>query len=75
MTTDLGKPIAYGRTAEIYAWNQDQVLKLFYDWYGLDAIEYEAHIARSSVCQRTARAGGGGYSTRERPQWPGVTSA
>jgi len=47
MTTDLGKPIAYGRTAEIYAWNREQVLKLFYDWYGLDAIEYEAHIARA----------------------------
>ena len=46
MTTDLGKPIAYGRTAEIFAWNQDQVLKLFYVWYGLDAIEYEAHIGR-----------------------------
>jgi Ser/Thr protein kinase RdoA (MazF antagonist) len=46
MITTLGKPIAYGRTAEIYAWNQDQVLKLFFDWYGLDAIEYEARIAR-----------------------------
>jgi Ser/Thr protein kinase RdoA (MazF antagonist) len=49
MTTNLGKPIAYGRTAEIYAWNHDQVLKLFYDWYGLNDIEYEARIARA-VC-------------------------
>jgi tRNA A-37 threonylcarbamoyl transferase component Bud32 len=47
MTTNLGKPIAYGRTAEIYAWQEGQVLKLFYDWFGLSAIEYEAHIARA----------------------------
>jgi aminoglycoside phosphotransferase (APT) family kinase protein len=46
MTTNLGKPIAYGRTAEIYTWQAGQVLKLFYAWYGLDAIEYEARIAR-----------------------------
>lgn len=25
-------PIAVGRTAEVYAWGEDQVLKLFYDW-------------------------------------------
>ena len=47
MTTDLGKPIAYGRTAEIYAWQEGQVLKLFYDWYGMDSIEYEARIAQA----------------------------
>ena len=46
MMTDLGKPIAYGRTAEIYAWQEGQVLKLFYDWYGLESIEYEARIAQ-----------------------------
>ena len=37
-------PIAYGRTAEIYAWGEDQVLKLFYDWFSLEDIEYEARI-------------------------------
>jgi tRNA A-37 threonylcarbamoyl transferase component Bud32 len=47
MNTDLGKPIAYGRTAEIYAWGEDKILKLFYDWQGLDSIEYEARIARA----------------------------
>jgi Ser/Thr protein kinase RdoA (MazF antagonist) len=47
MTTDLGKPIAYGRTAEIYAWQAGQVLKLFYDWYGIDNIRYEARIAQA----------------------------
>lgn len=47
MNINLGKPIAYGRTAEIYAWQNDQVLKLYYDWYELDWIEYEARIARA----------------------------
>jgi len=28
MNGDLGQPIGYGRTAEIYAWQQGQVLKL-----------------------------------------------
>lgn len=41
------KPIAYGRTAEIYAWGEDQVLKLFYDWFSLENIEYEAQIGRA----------------------------
>lgn len=43
----LGKPIAYGRTAEIYEWHNEQVLKLFYDWFELENIEYEARIARA----------------------------
>jgi uncharacterized protein (TIGR02172 family) len=40
-------PIAYGRTAEIYAWHEGQVLKLFYDWFGLENIEKEALITRA----------------------------
>ena len=40
-------PIAYGRTAEIYAWGEGQVLKLFYDWFALEDIEYEARIGRA----------------------------
>lgn len=44
---DLGQPIAYGRTAEIYAWHPGQVLKLFYDGFGLEKIENEARIARA----------------------------
>jgi len=47
MVEALGKPIAYGRTAEIYAWHNEQVLKLFYDWFELENIEYEARIARA----------------------------
>lgn len=46
MNLDLGKPIAYGRTAVIYAWQDNQVLKLFYDWVDLDSIKYEARIAQ-----------------------------
>ena len=47
MTGGLSRPIAYGRTAEIYAWQVGQVLKLFYDWVELEDIEYEARIART----------------------------
>jgi Ser/Thr protein kinase RdoA (MazF antagonist) len=42
-----GQPIAYGRTAEIYAWGDDQVLKLFYDWVPERSVRREAHIARA----------------------------
>jgi len=47
MDLELKEPIAYGRTAEIYDWQDGQVLKLFYDWFGLESIEYEARIARA----------------------------
>ena len=43
----LGEPIAHGRTADIYAWQDDCILKLFHDWFDLDSIEYEAEIARA----------------------------
>jgi uncharacterized protein (TIGR02172 family) len=46
MNRDLRHLIAYGRTAEIYAWQEGQVLKLFYDWFKLENIEYEAQIAQ-----------------------------
>ncbi len=47
MNISLDKPIAYGRTAEIYAWEKDQVLKLFYDWFSLENIRYELCITRA----------------------------
>lgn len=34
MDKNLGSPIAYGRTAEIYTWDDGHILKLFYDWFG-----------------------------------------
>jgi uncharacterized protein (TIGR02172 family) len=45
MSADLGTPISSGRTAEIYHWGQEHVLKLFYDWVELESIENEARIA------------------------------
>jgi len=47
MTETLDKPIAYGRTSEIYAWHSGQVLKLFYIWFGLENIEIEAKNSRA----------------------------
>ena len=41
------KPISLGRTAEIYAWDSGKVLKLFYDWFPAEDVEYEAVIARA----------------------------
>ena len=38
------KPIALGRTAEIYAWENNTVLKLFFDWVSDEDIAYEAKI-------------------------------
>jgi thiamine kinase-like enzyme len=40
-------PIAQGRTAEIYVWDDQHVLKLYRDWCPPDWAEYEARIARA----------------------------
>jgi serine/threonine protein kinase len=42
----LEKPIALGRTAEIYAWEDGRVLKLFRDWVPPGDAEYELRLAR-----------------------------
>ncbi len=47
MDTALGRPIAYGRTAEIYAWKEDWILKLFHDWFPADGVNYEAQLAEA----------------------------
>ncbi|MCB0077098.1 MAG: phosphotransferase [Anaerolineales bacterium] len=47
MSRKLSSPIAYGRTAEIYTWQNGQVLKLFYDWFQLENIEYERRISQA----------------------------
>lgn len=39
-------PIAQGRTADVYIWNDGLVLKLFHDWFSLENIQYERMIAR-----------------------------
>jgi len=38
-------PIAQGRTAEIFLWDEHHVLKLYRDWCPSDWAEYEARIA------------------------------
>ncbi len=45
-SSSLGLPIAWGRTAELYAWKPGQVLKLFYPERSVAAVEDEARIAR-----------------------------
>ncbi|MHC4593165.1 MAG: phosphotransferase family protein [Planctomycetota bacterium] len=45
--TSPGPRIAEGRTAEVYAWGEGQVLKLFRDWFPPDAVEHEARVARA----------------------------
>ena len=40
-------PIAEGRTAEIYAWDDGYILKLYRDWCPPDWVDYEARIARA----------------------------
>jgi len=41
------KPIAFGRTAEVYAWKDGWVLKLFHDWFPEESVRYEADLARA----------------------------
>ena len=40
-------PIALGRTAEVFAWDDNHVLKLYRDWCPPDWVDYEARIARA----------------------------
>lgn len=42
----LGKVIARGRTAEVFTWAENQVLKLFYDWVSLRSVQKEHEITR-----------------------------
>lgn len=42
----MDKPFAVGATAEIYAWENGQVLKLFREWVTADAVRTEARTAR-----------------------------
>lgn len=40
------KPIAEGRTAEIYVWGEGRILKLFKEWWPAKNAEYEADMSR-----------------------------
>ena len=41
------QPIARGRTADVYDWDEGHILKLFNDWFPLRDVEYELKIARA----------------------------
>jgi len=45
-TPSLREPIALGRTAEIHAWGDGRVLKLFHTWVSEGMVTYEAEISR-----------------------------
>jgi uncharacterized protein (TIGR02172 family) len=42
----LDQPIAHGRTADVFNWDDGHILKLFHNWFELENIEYELKIAR-----------------------------
>lgn len=43
----LQNPLARGRTADVYAWDDTHVLKLFHNWFELGNIKYEQAIGRA----------------------------
>jgi uncharacterized protein (TIGR02172 family) len=47
LNKELGKPLALGRTAELYAWEDGRVLKLYFDWFEPDSIRFEQRMARA----------------------------
>jgi uncharacterized protein (TIGR02172 family) len=49
MKKSLSDPMAVGRTAEVFFWDDQHVLKLYRDWCPPDWVDYEARIARA-VC-------------------------
>jgi uncharacterized protein (TIGR02172 family) len=44
---EKGELIGAGRTAEVYAWGSDRVLKLYFDWMGREPVEREFRITRA----------------------------
>ena len=49
MQNTLTKPIAIGRTAEIYEWKDNTVLKLYREWCPSEWVEYESRVAHAVV--------------------------
>lgn len=39
--TPLDQPLARGRAADVYTWDENHVLKLFHNWFVLEDMEYE----------------------------------
>jgi len=46
-TVPLNNPIARGRTADVFDWDDGYILKLFHNWFSVEDIEYELRIARA----------------------------
>jgi len=46
-TISINEPIARGRTAEVFDWDDGHILKLFHNWFSLEDIEYELRIAHA----------------------------
>ena len=49
MEIALGAPLAQGRTAEVFAWDDGHVLKLFRPGWDMDVASHEAEIARAML--------------------------
>lgn len=47
----IGNKIGEGRTAEVYEWGEDKILKLYFSWYNNEWIKYEEGIGRNLVEQ------------------------
>src|SRR5215813_5006453 len=47
METAIGAPLAEGRTAEVFAWGDDCILKLFRTGWDMDKARHEAELARA----------------------------
>lgn len=45
-SSSLEAPFAVGHTSEVYSWDEGTILKLFREWFPMNAIEHEAHVAR-----------------------------
>ncbi|MFT3891404.1 MAG: aminoglycoside phosphotransferase family protein [Anaerolineales bacterium] len=43
----LDSPLARGRTADVFEWEDGQILKLFHNWFSLENVQYEQRIARA----------------------------
>lgn len=43
----LNNPIARGRTADVYDWDEGHILKVFHNWFELNDVKYELKIARA----------------------------
>lgn len=44
---EIGPLLASGRTAEVFAWGTNQIIKLFHPWFELENIGFEQKVARA----------------------------